>query len=104
MRLRWERGRKELIERAGASPRAEEWLGLDDAGNAVARVVHLPGPLRREGTLCRAVPLDEEAKLVRLLPPPPEGATWLALIDGRVVGRAAMPLEAVRSAEAALAG
>lgn len=103
MRLRWERGRSEATAPAGPSPRAEEWLGLDDAGNAVARVVHVAGPIHRAGGLCRAVALDEEAKLVRLLPPAPEGTAWLALIDGRVVGRAAMPLEAVRSAEAALA-
>ncbi|HUZ62848.1 MAG TPA: hypothetical protein VMU82_03950 [Acetobacteraceae bacterium] len=66
--------------------------------------MRLTGPIRTGAGLCRAIPLDDEAKLIRLLPPTPNGAEWLALIGGRVVGRAAMPLQAVRSAEAALGG
>ena len=35
---------------------------------------------------------------------PPDGAGWLACVGGQVVGRAALPLQAVRRAEAALGG
>ena len=52
----------------------------------------------------RAVALDEEAKVVELRPPPPDGADWLACVGGQVVGRAALPLQAVRTVEAALGG
>ncbi|SIQ70974.1 MULTISPECIES: hypothetical protein [Acidiphilium] len=50
----------------------------------------------------RAIALDRDAKLIRLLPLPPADGDWLAVIGGRVVGRAAAPLAAVRRAEAAL--
>jgi len=45
-----------------------------------------------------------EAKVVELRPSVPEGGGWLACIGGQVVGRAALPLQAVRTAEAALGG
>jgi hypothetical protein len=35
---------------------------------------------------------------------PPDGAGWLACVGGQVVGRASVPLQAVRAAEAALGG
>ena len=46
--------------------------------------------------------LDDEAKVIELRPSRPEGADWLACVGGQVVGRAAVPLQAVRAAEAAL--
>ena len=43
--------------------------------------------------------------LIELRPgEPPDGAGWLACVGGQVVGRAALPLQAVRTAEAALGG
>ncbi len=83
-------------------PRASEWLGLDDAGNPIARVIHLDGPMHTERGVFRAVALDAEQKLIRLLPLPPNDGDWLAVIGGRVVGRAAAPLAAVRRVESAL--
>lgn len=100
MRLHWARGRDFVETQLGA--RAQEWLGLDDSGVPVARVIHLQGPRLTERGLATAVALDPDAKLVRLLPPPQEGGDWLALVGGRVVGRAAAPLAAARRAEAAL--
>jgi hypothetical protein len=51
------------------------------------------------------VALDDEAKVIELRPTsPPDGADWLACVGGQVVGRAAVPLQAVRAAEAALGG
>jgi hypothetical protein len=82
--------------------RALEWIGLDDAGRAIARVVRLPGPLWANWRQYRAVALDEEAKVIELRPSPPHGADWLACVGGQVVGRAALPLQAVRRVEAAL--
>jgi hypothetical protein len=41
---------------------------------------------------------------VELRPSVPERGAWLACIGGQVVGRAALPLQAVRTAEAALGG
>ncbi len=84
--------------------RALEWIGLDDAGEAIARVVRLPGPLWTNWRQYRAVALDAEAKVVELRPTPPHGADWLACVGGQVVGRAALPLQAVRRVEAALGG
>lgn len=52
----------------------------------------------------RAVALDDEAKVIELRPSRPDGADWLACVGGQVVGRAAVPLQAVRAAEAALVG
>ena len=100
MRLRWARGRGTTETKTG--PRASEWLGLDDAGTPIARVIHLEGPVQTENGVFRAIALDREAKLIRLLPLPPADGDWLAVIGGRVVGRAAAPLAAVRRAEAAL--
>jgi hypothetical protein len=51
------------------------------------------------------VALDDEAKVIELRPTtPPDGAGWLACVGGQVVGRGAVPLAAVRAAEAALGG
>lgn len=100
-RLHWTRGRTD--QGAGIS-RALEWIGLDDAGETIARVVRLKGPLWFNWRQYRAVALDDDARVVELRPAPPEGAGWLACVGGQVVGRAALPLQAVRTAEAALAG
>ncbi len=100
-RLHWMRGRS---EQGPGFVRTLEWIGLDDAGRAIARVVRLKGPLRANWRQYRAVALDEEAKVVELRPPPPDGGGWLACVGARVVGRAALPLQAVRTAEAALGG
>jgi hypothetical protein len=99
-RLHWTRGR---VAAEGGTPRTLEWVGCDDAGEPIARVVRVQGPLNAGWRLYRAVALDSEARVVQLRPPPPEGADWLACIGGQVVGRAALPLAAVRTAEAALA-
>lgn len=100
MRLHWARGLDFVETQVGM--RAREWLGLDESGTPVARVIHLEGPRVTERGLAKAVALDDDARLVRLLPAPPEGGDWLAVVGGRVVGRAAAPLAAARRAEAAL--
>ncbi len=97
-RLHWTRGPVE------DGTRAREWIGLDDEGAARARVIRLQGPLRAGWRLYRAVALDEQGHVVELRPPVPGGAAWLAVVGGQVVGRARVPLAAVRWAEAALAG
>ena len=86
---------------AGQS-RTLEWIGLDDAGAAIARVVRVLGPLRSGWRTWKAVALDTDARIIELRPPPPAGKDWLACVGGQVVGRAALPLTAVRRAEAAL--
>ncbi len=96
-RLRWQRGT------ASGDGRTEEWVGVDDQGQPVARVVRIRGPLLEGWRMYRAVALDEEARLIELRPSPPDGVGWLATIGGKVVGRAALPLQAVRTVEAALA-
>ena len=98
-RLRWQRGRTE----GSGDGRTVEWVGVNDSGQPVARVVRIRGPLLEGWRAYRAVALDDEARLIELRPPPPEGAGWLATIGGTVVGRAALPLQAVRTVEAALA-
>lgn len=100
MQLHWQRGGR--FEETPNGPRAAEWLGQDEDGNAIALVVHVSGPIATGGQVRRAIALDPEAKLVRILPPVPPGASWLAVVGGRVVGRASVPLEAVRWAERAL--
>jgi hypothetical protein len=100
-RLRWQRGRTQ----SGGTDRALEWIGCDDAGEAIARVVMAEGPMWTGWRLYRAVALDDDARVVKMLPgTPPEGQNWLAVVGQQVVGRAALPLAAVRQAEAALAG
>jgi hypothetical protein len=79
-----------------------EWVGVDDAGDAIARVVRLLGPISEGWRVYPAVALDDEARLIELRPKPPEGEDWLACVGGQVVGRAAFPMTAVRTAEAAL--
>ena len=49
-----------------------------------------------------AIALPEEARVIELPPRPPDGADWLAYVGGKVVGRAALPSQAVRTVEAAL--
>jgi hypothetical protein len=84
-------------------PRTLEWIGCDDAGETIARVVRIQGPLRTGWRLFAAVARDGEAKVVELRPgEPPGGAGWLACVGGKVVGRGTVPLEAVRAVEAAL--
>jgi hypothetical protein len=95
-RLHWRRGR------SAPETGTLEWVGLDDAGDAIARVVRVLGPMRSGWRLYPAVALDDEARLIELRPNPPEGEDWLACVGGQVVGRAAFPMAAVRTAEAAL--
>jgi hypothetical protein len=87
---------------AAGVARALEWIGFDDAGSPIARVVRVQGPLRTGWRVWQAVALDTEARVVELRPTPPVGEDWLACVGGQVVGRAAVPLAAVRTAEAAL--
>lgn len=102
-RLRWTRGRQE--KGVGVSSRTLEWIGCDDAGETIARVVRVQGPVCSGWRRFQAVALDEEARVVELRPAePPDGAGWLACIGGQVVGRATVAMEAVRVAEAALGG
>jgi hypothetical protein len=85
--------------------RTLEWIGRNDAGEAIARVVRILGPVWSGWRTYRAVALDDEAKVIELRPTmPPDGADWLACVGGQVVGRAALPLQAVRTVEAALGG
>lgn len=102
-RLHWTRGRQE--KGVGISARTLEWVGCDDAGETIARVVRVPEPAGSDRRRFRAVALDAEARVVELRPAElPDGAAWLAFIGGRVVGRAAAAMEAVRLAEGALGG
>ena len=98
-RLHWMRGRQE--EGPGVH-RTLEWIGRDDAGEAIARVVRILGPISTGWRTWRAVALDDDGRVVELRPNPPEGADWLAYVGTTVVGRAALPLQAVRTVEAAL--
>jgi hypothetical protein len=99
-RLHWTRGR---ADEASGTSRTLEWIGCDDAGEPIARVVRVLGPLQAGWRTWRAIALDQDARIVELRPNPPDGADWLAYIGTQVVGRAALPLQAVRTAEAALA-
>ncbi|WBV41446.1 hypothetical protein [Pseudoroseomonas cervicalis] len=104
MRLRWQRGRIEDPGPGAADPhRALEWVGCDDAGDPIARVVRVRGPVWFRWHLRHAVALDEEARVVELRPSVEENR-WLVVVRDQVVGRASLPLLAVRRAEAALAG
>ena len=58
-RLHWMRGRQE--EGPGIH-RTLEWIGRDDAGEAIARVVRVLGPVWTGWRSYRAVALDKEAK------------------------------------------
>jgi hypothetical protein len=98
-RLHWMRGR---TEEGPGEARTVEWVGWDEKGRVVARVVRLQGPLFEGWRLYHAVALDPDRRIIELRPTPPQGTGWLACIGGRVVGRAALPLQAVRTAEAAL--
>jgi hypothetical protein len=100
-RLHWKRGRQEAG--AGVSPRTLEWVGYNNAGEPIARVVRVQGPLSLGWRSFRAVAMDETASVVELRPGcPPDGAGWLACVGPRVVGRAEQPLQAVRAVEATL--
>ncbi|GGG44885.1 hypothetical protein GCM10010964_35370 [Caldovatus sediminis] len=104
MRLRWVRGRAAEGDGPDDPDRTREWVGCDDAGEAIARVVRVSGPVRAGWRLRYAVARDAEARVVELRPPVDRNRRWLIVIGGRVVGRAALPLQAVRGAEAALGG
>ncbi|MDJ0387294.1 hypothetical protein QMO56_04130 [Roseomonas sp. E05] len=102
MRLRWQRGRIEDPEPgADEASRALEWIGCDDAGDPIARVVRIRGPVLFRWRLRHAVALDDEARVVELRPAVPEGR-WLVVVRDRVVGRTRLPLDGVRRAEALL--
>ncbi|MFC4165782.1 hypothetical protein [Teichococcus aestuarii] len=104
MRLRWQRGRIEDPGPGAADPhRALEWVGCDDAGDPIARVVRVRGPVMFRWHWRHAVALDDEARVVELRPDMPEDR-WLVVVRERVVGRASLPLAAVRRAEAMLRG
>ena len=98
-RLQWRGGR---VDEAVGQRRTLEWIGVDDAGEAIARVVRILGPVTEGWRSYRAVALDDESRLIELRPLPPVGVDWLAYVGGQVVGRAALPLQAVRRVEAAL--
>ena len=100
-RLHGLRGRLEL---GAGVHRTLEWIGHNDAGEAIARVVRVLGPVWSGWRVYRAVALDDDAKVIELRPSRPDGADWLACVGGQVVGRASVPLQAVRAAEAALGG
>ncbi len=100
-RLHWTRGR---TDKGTGSTRTLEWIGLDDAGEPIARVIRALGPLWSGWRQYRAVALDDEAKVIELRPAVPADGRWLACVGGKVVGRARLPLQAVRTAEAALGG
>jgi hypothetical protein len=102
MRLRWQRGRIEDPGPGAVDPhRALEWVGCDDAGDTIARVVRVQGPVWFRWRLRHAVALDSEARVVELRPEVPDGR-WLVVVRDRVIGRADQPLAGVRRAEAAL--
>ena len=107
MRLRWTRGRSDTfphsLEGGTTRRRVMEWLGHDDAGETVARVIRIRGPLLSNWRLLHAVALDEEARVVELRPSLPEDR-WLVLVKDVVVDRASLPVAAVRRAEAAISG
>jgi len=102
MRLRWMRGRTEMPGGGANRLRTREWLGCDDAGETIARVVRVHGPLYANWRLFHAVALDDEARVVELRPSLP-GDRWLVVVNDRVVDRAPLALTAVRRAEEALA-
>jgi hypothetical protein len=100
-RLHWKRGRQE--EGAGVPPRTLEWVGYNNAGEPIARVVRVQGPLSMGLRSFSAVALDATGTVVELRPGcPPDGADWLACVGPKVVGRADQPLRAVRAVEATL--
>ena len=96
-RLNWKRGRQE--EGAGVSPRTLEWVGYDNAGEPIARVVRVQGPVSTGWRRFHAVARDKAARVVELRP---EGRGWLACVGARVIARAERPMEAVRAVEAVL--
>jgi hypothetical protein len=102
VRLRWQRGRiEDPAAGEGNPPSALEWIGCNDAGETIARVVRVQGPVWFRWRLRHAVALDDEARVVELRPPVPD-SRWLVVVKDRVVGRARLPLAGVRRAEAAL--
>lgn len=98
-RLHWMRGRP---GQGQEGTRAMEWIGCDEAGQAVARVVRIRGPLPATWEVRAARAAVPDAQVVALRPTPPHGVDWLAYVGGRVVGRAALPLQAVRTVEESL--
>ncbi|MFH5925258.1 hypothetical protein ACHEVM_12005 [Roseomonas sp. SXEYE002] len=96
------RGRTEIPGSGASWLRAREWVGYDDAGETIARVVRVHGPFITDWRLFHAVALDDEARVVELCPSLP-GDRWLVVVNDRVVDRAPLALTAVRRAEEALA-
>ena len=94
-RLHWMRGRQ---EQGPGVHRTLEWIGHNDAGEAIARVVRILGPVWSGWRTYRAVALDDEAKVIELRPSAPDGGDWLACVGGQVVGRASVPLRAETAA------
>ena len=96
--LHWKRGRREE-----GSIRTMEWIGYNNAGEPIARIVRVQGPISAGWRSFRAVARDEAARVVDLRPGAPDGEPrWLACVGSRVVGRADQPLQAVRAVEAAI--
>src|SRR5258708_12333906 len=90
-RLHWKGGRQE--EGAGISPRTLEWVGYNNAGEPIARVVRVQGPLSTGWRSFRAVARDETASVVELRPGcPPDGAGWLPRVRPPGAAPAAQPL------------
>ncbi len=85
------------------SSRTLEWIGLNNAGETIARVVRIQGPFSTGWRSFSAVARDAEARIVDLRPrTPPDGADWLACVGGQVIARATLPMQAVRAVEDAL--
>ena len=82
-RLHWMRGRQE--EGPGVH-RTLEWIGHNDAGEAIARVVRILGPVWSGWRTYRAVALDDEAKVIELRPGGAAGRRRLARLCRRPGG------------------
>jgi hypothetical protein len=76
------RGRQE--EGAGLH-RTLEWIGHNDAGEAIARVVRILGPVWSGWRVYRAVARDDDAKVIELRPggPPDSGPGGSPCVGGR---------------------
>ncbi|MXP61798.1 hypothetical protein E0493_00350 [Roseomonas sp. M0104] len=101
MRLRWQRGRIGDPEPGAEASRALEWIGCDDAGDPIARVVRVQGPVWFRWRLRHAVALDAGGRVLQLRPAVP-ASRWLVVVRERVVGRTKLPMDGVRRAEALL--
>ncbi len=72
----------------GGVPRTLEWIWLDDACEAIARVVRVQGPLCTGWRRFQAVALDADAKVVELRPAEPPDGARVAGLRRRPGGRA----------------